>query len=751
MELKGYKYIQNTKPKYDDGKVTMDLKPIQGVGISSSIKSQTFGMDGKLKGMNDWLSKQEFKLPEKKFDTTKFMNGVNTATGIASDAIGAYSSISNAFNAPIKSAQQMNDEAGQNNTSIGGVSVQLQNSVDTAAQNREIDAENKSNTMAAAGSGAKLGSSVGSLLGPVGGVVGGALGGIIGGIAGIFGGKSRKRKLEERMRIMRGQQQYNNSVQMDTAMSTAMDNDWSVSHENTQDDILYANKGKDSMRKYNNGKVWSPTGYGYGATNSKVGLGESIVNFRTGKGTLITKGTKGVDDQDSSVRPGDDNTIFGNMTNPYSGMLFSDQAAPLTARLQQLNAMSNKRRKDNRSSLSGFTQQVQQRELERAKQQTLGQLQELANQQEEVHLQSGEGSYNCGKLPRFNDGDDAINQYLDGPTVLGRRPQLSYFNPPAEVFRGRDLSGIYNFAFEDIPTGYINPVNIPVSIGGFDSKGVQYPAYMNRDFNRRLRSYRLGGPDQLSAQPNSSSTTAAASQLELPTVTVDNEKPAKKKGSFWSNLNSLFQKDDSGLGDYHTVPALAGALAGYDQYNRANSQEIKGSNIYAPNTYAQRALQGLAEQRIDPYSYTRPLYDAERRGAYQINNSGGMSGGQRQLGRVALALGSQQNMANALRDAYEKNLGYKQAYYNAMLSEGDRDATRRQSANQYDFDTFTKAHAAKEQMRQMGIRNMLSALENYQGQRFNRDMGRKQIELYNRQLNNDERALLLQIQKGAKG
>lgn len=51
----------------------------------------------------------------------------------------------------------------------------------------------------------------------------------------------------------------------------------------------------------------------------------------------------------------------------------------------------------------------------------------------------------------------------------------------------------------------------------------------------------------------------------------------------------------------------------------------------------------------------------------------------------------------------------------------------------------------------MGIRNMLSALENYQGQRFNRDMGRKQIELYNRQLNNDERALLLQIQKGAKG
>lgn len=539
------------------------------------------------------------------------------------------------------------------------MSVQLQNSVDTAAQNREIDAENKSNTMAAAGSGAKLGSSVGSLLGPVGGVVGGALGGIIGGIAGIFGGKSRKRKLEERMRIMRGQQQYNNSVQMDTAMSTAMDNDWSVSHENTQDDILYANKGKDSMRKYNNGKVWSPTGYGYGATNSKVGLGESIVNFRTGKGTLITKGTKGVDDQDSSVRPGDDNTIFGNMTNPYSGMLFSDQAAPLTARLQQLNAMSNKRRKDNRSSLSGFTQQVQQRELERAKQQTLGQLQELATQQEEVHLQSGEGSYNCGKLPGYEDGKPGDGFW--GDSIL--EPAGSY---------DRFLNSVYG--------KNVNPQ--------YDNYVLQNPetsGYPYRSINPYMREYsNLGSNRTITASNNSGNQDGSTTP---------------KKTSFWSKLNSMFPTNDSGLGDYHTVPALAGVLAGYDQYNRANSQEIKGSNIYAPNTYAQRALQGLAEQRIDPYSYTRPLYDAERRGAYQINNSGGMSGGQRQLGRVALALGSQQNMANALRDAYEKNLGYKQAYYNAMLSEGDRDATRRQSANQYDFDTFTKAHAAKEQMR----------------------------------------------------
>lgn len=614
------------------------MAPIPGVDISSTVKNPTLDVDRIMNEMNTKLSGMTFKTPTlSKFDAAKFAKGFQTATNIAGDAVGAYSAISNTFNAPIKTGAQMSQEAGTNNTSIGGVNVQLQNSVDTAAQNSELEAENRSNTMAAASSGAKVGGSVGSLFGPLGNEIGKIAGGLFGGIAGIFGGKSRKRALEERMRVMRGQQQYNNSVQMDTAMSTAMNNDWNTIHENTQDDLLYANKGKDSMRKYNNGKVWSPAGYGYGATNSKVGFGESIVNFRTGKGTLVTKGTKGVDDQDSSVRPGDDNTIFGNVVNPYSGMLFSDQAAPLTARLQYLNSMKTKSR-DKQSSLSHFTQQVQQREIDKAKQQTLTQLQQLADQQEQVHQATGQGNYNCGKLPKFNDGDDAIDQDLN-----------------------------------------------------------------------------------------------------------NNEKLAKKNGSFWSNLNSLFQKDNSGLGDYHTIPALAGVIAGYDQYNRANSQEARGSNIYAPNTYAQRALHGLAEQRIDPYSYMRPIYDAERRGAYQINNSGGMSGGQRQSSRVALALGSQQNMANALRDAYEKNLAYKNTYYNAMLNEGERDAVRRQSANQYDFDTFTKAHSAKEQMRQMGINNMLQALGNYQENRFTRDMGRQQLSLYNRSLSIDNQKLLREL------
>ena len=163
---------------------------------------------------------------------------------------------------------------------------------------------------------------------------------------------------------------------------------------------------------------------------------------------------------------------------------------------------------------------------------------------------------------------------------------------------------------------------------------------MDRDFNRLLRKDMRSKPDQLSSQASQNSPTATTQQLELPAVTVGSEKLAKKNGLLSSLGNFLTPKENT-LGNYHTLPSLATALAGYSQYNRANNEDIKSSNIYAPNTYAQMALQGLASQRLDPYAYMRPIYDAERRGAYQMNNSGGMSGGQRQLGRVALALGSQ--------------------------------------------------------------------------------------------------------------
>ncbi len=652
MQLSKYKYIKNSRtlPKYDPGK-TWD-----GVDISSTIKSPTFDTKTKLAEMDTKLAGMKFENPLKpklKFDANKFASGFNKAKGIAGDALGAYSAISNAFNAPIKSGSEMNTEAGTADMSAGGATVKLQNQVDEAAQMAQLKKENQSNSLAAASGGAKLGSSVGSLFGPVGGVVGSVVGGIGGFIGGLFGGSSRKRRMRERLARMRSTTNLDNDIRVVQGVSDRMTSEYAEDHENTQDDILYANNGKSAMRQYNNGKVWSPSGYHAGPTNSKVGYGESIVNFRTGKGTLITKGKRGVDNQDSSVSPGDDNTIFGNMINPYSGMLFSDQAAPLTMQLEHLNAIKLKN-KGEQSSLTDVTQKVQQRELNKAKRKTLGQLQELADQQQQVHAATGNGDYNYGKVPMFDDGDDGI----------------AY---------DRELSPITAPALE------------PIGSKGSSRKS--------------------------------------------------------KKPNLLNSLGGLFKSNSQGgLGDYHTLPGIASLLAGYNQYMRAESQAPKGSDIYAINPYERLALQGLSRQRLNPYNYMRDMYDAERRGAYAINNAGAMSGGQRQANRVALALGSQRNIADMLRNVDEKNLGYKQKYYDTMLSTGNQNATRRQSANQYDFDTYTKAHAAREQMRQMGINNMLQALGDYQKNRFKRDMGRQQLDLYNRSLSLDQKRLLKELE-----
>lgn len=982
MQLKRYKQIKNGVAKYVWGKW-------DGVGISSTIKNPTFNTDGALSKMNTKLAGMKFENPLQQksgFNADKLTGGINKAVGIAGDAVGAYSAISNAFNAPIKSVDDINKESGRNESSIGGVSLSLQNQADDKAQMKQLNSENASNTMAAAGSGAKLGSSVGSLLGPIGGAVGGIIGGIGGFIGGLFGGAARRRRLRERLRKMKINTAEANTARMDSAASTAMENDYNANHEDTSDDLLYANKGKSTMIKYNKGKVWSPNGYHAGPTNSKVGFGESIVNFQTGKGTLITKGKKGVDNQDSSVRPGDNNTIFGNMVNPYSGMLFSDQAAPFTAQLELLNSIKFKNR-GNQSSLSKATAKLQQQELNKAKQQTLGQLQQLAEQQEEVHQATNTNNYNCGKLPRFYYGtDDNVTTRQNYKNILdnykfelpgsesvtswedqyGGKNPLSGYNvvirpqgrarlPQPEQPTLNATMPQLNLALDDVPTGKIDAANVSDGYQNLSDRrmNVEMPSGFNRDMQRRLK--HRSGPDaavdwvggvsqkesapvampsmisyngdpskhskklhrriekaygdadgqSADAMPNkpaNSTQLNTADGVTLPefspiftfgdnydrrkqlafdgygveqfrrggdprgeTVPMtqqmatqnidmlgydqDNpysalftganigaldlakntkaslEKPqqvefnsdidqnalgdainratlrdklkfrapmdgdldlsgnvrpsspdemmgvsanaqqgqeasspdgsnggktkdGKKKGSFFDKLKGLLASGSkSGLGDYHTLPGIASLLAGYSQYKRANSQDPKGSNIYASNPYEQQALQGLSKQRLNPYRYMRDMYDAERRGAYSINNSGGMSGGQRQANRVALALGSQRNIADMIRGIDEKNIAYKQKYYDTMLSAGNAAASRKQAANQYDFETYSKAHAAKEKMRQAGINNMLQALGDYQKNRFKRDMGREQLSLYNQSLDSNQLKQLRELQE----
>lgn len=197
----------------------------------------------------------ELKKYKKQMNLPKYNEGLHKFTakqgdwgGALQGAIGFTGATVNAFSG-VKSAGDMMAEAG---TSIGqgsGFTYNRQNNIDIGAQRSELSAQNTQNTLAAAGTGAQLGGSIGMAFGPIGAGIGAAAGGLIGGVVGIFGGKSRKRRLERKMRAAQERVQNVNNYNLASAQSDYLQNQYALEHGDLQDQELFvANKGKDLIR-----------------------------------------------------------------------------------------------------------------------------------------------------------------------------------------------------------------------------------------------------------------------------------------------------------------------------------------------------------------------------------------------------------------------------------------------------------------------------------------------------------------------
>lgn len=329
-------------------------------------------------------------------------------------------------------------------------------------------------------------------------------------------------------------------------------------------------------------KVWTPNGYQAGPVNSLVGKGESIIDYTNGTGTLVTKGKVGVDNQPSSVRRDDNNVIAGNDIDWSNGMKFSDQVAPLTAKLQMYNDIEKRAgKKSDLSSLSKQTIELQKNQLDRAKAPILQAMKNITDRQEKQHQiedYAAQIKHNCGK-DRFDKGKSFWKSYTTGGK--GKVSNLM------------------------LDTGYALPALLETQM---------------------LNHWRRENP---------------------------------------------------------VMP-----------------------NIYAANRYAPIALQTMAGNRVSANPILEKLYAQDRQAAYQLANSGGYTGGQRQANRVALALGNQRNVANALMNVQEKNTAYRNAYAEMAARLGDSDAQRLQQSNQYGWEAYNRAHGAKTK----GIETHLSNL-----------------------------------------
>lgn len=488
--------------------------------------------------------------------------------GMVQSAIAFGGDVLGAFNQPVKTSSELLTNAGTSQNQIGGVSYEQQNSINEDTAKSELNAQANAATQKTVGSGAAMGGSIGMAFGPIGGAVGAVAGGLLGG---IFGGAAKRRaRARLRRRIFNGQQQVQrtNIFNRAGAQSNVLQQEYAQDYGDTQDDVLYANSGKDVLPMFNSGKnmkgstkVWTPGGYQSGEHNSYVGKGESIINFNEGKGTLVTKGQIGVDNQPSSVREDDDNVILGNDVDWRTGSTFAEQARPYTAKLQYINQLEKKVGKyGDRSSLTKQTAEVFDRQAKAAKQQTINQLKEISGRQAEQH---------------------------------------------------------------------------------------------NIENNMQQRGY---------------------------------YKEGKESSINWNKLaNGVFE---------NISPALQ-LWNEYGRYRHAAKEPIYSSNTYKANPYSQRALQGLAELRYDYRPELREYSDALRQSKYAMEQSGGLTAGQKYAARISMYNDYLNNAAKLYSRAEQQNNAYKQQYYDALMKAGDADRSAMMTAMQYDDANYRRSQAAK--------------------------------------------------------
>lgn len=371
-------------------------------------------------------------------------------------------------------------------------------------------------------------------------------------------------------------------------------------------------------------KVWTPNGYQEGPTNSLVGKGESIIDYTNGTGTLVTKGKVGVDNQPSSVSVNDNNVIAGNDVDWSNGMKFSDQIAPLTAKLQMYNSIEKRAgKKSELSSLSKQTMELQKNQLDRAKAPILQAMKNITDRQEKQHQiedYTAQIKHNCGKDRFFNGKSlwDKTKQTISSWTKSGK--------------------GKVSNSMLDL--------------------GYAFPALLE---TQMLNHWRRENP---------------------------------------------------------VMP-----------------------NIYAANKYAPIALQTMAGNRVSVNPILEKLYAQDRQAAYQLANSGGYTGGQRQANRVALALGNQRNVADALMNVQEKNAAYRNAYAEMAARLGDSDAQRLQQSNQYGWEAYNRAHGAKTKGIETHLANLGLIGQKWLSQRIKNKQYGDILDLYQQDIDNKKDAL----------
>ena len=154
-----------------------------------------------------------------------------------------------------------------------------------------------------------------------------------------------------------------------------------------------------------------------------------------------------------------------------------------------------------------------------------------------------------------------------------------------------------------------------------------------------------------------------------------------------------------------------GALSSMADANSIAREEISRPNTYSSNWLQGTALNTLKNLRSNVYPIIPEIYDQMGKGMYAINNAGGLSGGQRNLSRLAAMQSAYDTTAKLLQDAQDRNAKYQMAYADAAANLGNEEARRMMNAAQFDYNAYNQAHGAKRLMESQRKADAMNFLE----------------------------------------
>lgn len=186
------------------------------------------------------------------------------------------------------------------------------------------------------------------------------------------------------------------------------------------------------------------------------------------------------------------------------------------------------------------------------------------------------------------------------------------------------------------------------------------------------------------------------------------------------------------------LPHVLGLGAALNKYGHWKGNPVTYHSTYAANPYLNRALSIMAQNRISPYSAIKEVLDAEKRAAYRLNQSGGLTGGQKQKERVAMALGSGQNIANILNTVNEKNAAFRNQYAEAAAKYGESTASRMQNANQFDWNDFVAAHGRKTRGIEQSLADIVNQAKDWYSNDFKYNAWKDTTRMYKQALDQEQ-------------